>query len=67
MNNAESLLNEKTNDLSKCQEELNRELKYSEDLKDDYCDLQNNSEIEKDSYKLQITQLNERVIIIFIM
>lgn len=38
---------------------------YNEDLSCKYADLQNQSEIEKDNYKLQITQLNERVIIHF--
>lgn len=67
MNNAESLLNEKTNILSECQEALNKEKIINVNLSNKYADLQKQYEIEKENYKLQHTQLNEKVIFIIII
>lgn len=67
LNNAESLLNEKTNNLSECQEALNQEKILNINLSNKYADLQKQYGIEKENYQLQHTQLNEKVIIIFIM
>ncbi|VVC24338.1 Hypothetical protein CINCED_3A012898 [Cinara cedri] len=61
LNNAESLLNTKENNLLECQESLNQEKILNTNLTDKYEKLQTQYETEKVTYQLQHSQLNEKV------
>lgn len=66
MNNAESLLNEKENNLIECQAALNQENILNRNLTNKYDELQKLYETEKENYQLQNSQLTEKVKIILI-
>jgi len=66
LNNAESLLNEKENNLIECQVALNQENILNTNLTSKYNELQKLYETEKENYQLQHSQLTEKVKIILI-
>lgn len=66
MSNAESLLNEKENNLIECQVALNQENILNTDLTSKYDELQKLYDTEKENYQMQHSQLTEKVKIILI-
>lgn len=66
MNNAESLLNEKENNLIECQVALNQENILNSNLTCKYDELQKLYETEKENYQSQHSQLTEKVKFVFI-
>lgn len=66
MNNAESLLNEKENNLIECQLALNQENILNTNLTRKYDELQKLYETEKENYQSQHSLLTEKVNIISI-
>ncbi|CAH1738003.1 unnamed protein product [Aphis gossypii] len=61
LNNAESLLNEKENNLIECKAALNQENILNTNLTNKYDELQKLYETEKENYQLQHSQLTERI------
>ncbi|XP_060862086.1 GRIP and coiled-coil domain-containing protein 2-like isoform X2 [Metopolophium dirhodum] len=61
LNNAESLLNEKENNLIECQVALNQENILNTNLTSKYDELQKLYETEKENYQLQHSQLTEKI------
>lgn len=61
MNNAESLLNEKENNLIECQLALNQENILNTNLTRKYDELQKLYETEKENYQSQHSLLTEKV------
>lgn len=66
MNNAESLLHEKENNLIECRESLNQEKILNANLTSKYDQLLMEYETEKENYQLKHSQLTEKVIVIII-
>jgi len=66
LSNAESLLNEKENNLIECQVALNQENILNTDLTSKYDELQKLYDTEKENYQMQHSQLTEKVKIILI-
>lgn len=63
LNNAESLLHKKENALKECEESLNQEKALTTNLTNKYDELKAQYETEIDNYKLQHSQLNEKVLL----
>uniref|UniRef100_A0A2S2NFH3 GRIP and coiled-coil domain-containing protein 2 n=1 Tax=Schizaphis graminum TaxID=13262 RepID=A0A2S2NFH3_SCHGA len=61
LNNAESLLNEKENNLIECRAALNQENILNTNLTNKYDELQKLYETEKENYQLQHSQLTEKI------
>ncbi|XP_025202038.1 GRIP and coiled-coil domain-containing protein 2 [Melanaphis sacchari] len=61
LNNAESLLNEKENNLIECRAELNQQNILNTNLTNKYDELQKLYETEKENYQLQHSQLTEKI------
>ncbi|XP_022166739.1 GRIP and coiled-coil domain-containing protein 2-like [Myzus persicae] len=61
LNNAESLLNEKENNLLECQVALNQEILSNTNLTNKYDELKKLYETEKENYQLQHSQLTEKI------
>lgn len=66
LNNAESLLNKKENNLIELQEQLNQVKISNTSLTEKYDELLTQFNIDKEHYQLQNSQLNEKVTFIVI-
>lgn len=67
LNNAESLLNERENNLIESQDALNQERILNKNLTDKYDNLLTQYDTEKVTYQLQHSQLNEKVKFVIIL
>lgn len=66
LNNAESLLNKKENNLIELQEQLNQVKILNTNLTEKYDELLTQYNIDKENYQLQNSQLNEKVTFVII-